>query len=114
MAELVRCSDRNGRVVVLTDEIWVNHIIDRHPEFTGLEACIEMAITDPYRVTQDARHSNRECMYRHRTLPGNLSRFYLKVVVAFQPSGPNGILVGTVLTAFATDRIKSTERQLWP
>lgn len=99
---------------MLTEEIWLNHILDSHPEFKGLETCIEKAITDPYRVMQDARDPTRECMYRHRTLPGRLSRFYLKVVVAFRPTGSSGILVGTVLTAFATDRIKSTEKQLWP
>lgn len=53
-------------------------------------------------------------MYRHRTLPGRLSRFYLNVVVACRPTGPSGIVVGTVPTAFATDRIKVTEMQLWP
>lgn len=114
MAELVRCSDCRGRLVVLTEEIWNGHILDSHPEFQGLEACVEKAITDPYRVTQDAMHSSRECMYRHRTLPGHLNRFYLKVVVAFRPTGPSGVLVGTVVTAYATDRIKRTEKQLWP
>ena len=113
MADVLRCTDRWGREIVLTDECWNGHILPDRAILRGLESRLEVVLTDPYRVRRDATNPSRECFYRHRTLPG-MPRLFLKVVVEFRPIGPNGVLDGSDITAFPTNHFKTGEQQIWP
>lgn len=74
----------------------------------GLEAAVANVLANPYRVTRDALHENRECFYRPRTHPHFPERL-LKVCVEFESE-----YAGLVITAFLTPRIHAAEVQRWP
>jgi hypothetical protein len=113
MADVLRCIDKQGREVVLTEECWHSHILPYHPILRAAERSIELALIDPHRLMRDAERTNRECFYRHQAL-ATFPHLYLKVVVGYRLVGPSGILIGSVVTAFPTTRFKAGEQQLWP
>ena len=113
MTDLLRCHDRWGREVRLTEACWHDHILPQRKVLRGLESRVAVVLADPYRVMSDATSAVRECFYRHGVIPG-YDRLLLKVVVEFRPmTRPEGI-IGSVVTAYPTDRFKRGERQLWP
>lgn len=113
MAVVLRCRDWMGREVILTEECWEGKILRDHVILRGLDWCVQVVLEDPYRVRSDALNPGRECLYRHRTLPAMPDKL-LKVVVEYRASGPDGVVVGSVVTAYPTDRFKDGERQIWP
>lgn len=56
MAEIVRCTDRWERLIVLIEDRWVDHILTRRPEFAGQQAVLEATLTDPAFVNHDRSH----------------------------------------------------------
>lgn len=114
MADLLRCADYQGREVVLPEEWWHEHIVSARPYLAGHHEYVQLALQNPYRVFRDVERSARECFYRHRTLPGKYHDLYFKIVVEYRRTGPSGLLVGTVVTAYPTKAFKPKEQQLWP
>ena len=114
MADLLRCVDLHGRTVVLTVECWLYHILPDRAILSGQEQGICATVEGPTYIMRDVVHPNRECFYRFGAIPGALADHYLKVVVEYDVVGPGGLTVGTVVTAYPTDRLKSKEQRLWP
>lgn len=100
--------DRWGREIGLDERRWYNHIVPSHRELHRHEAAVAKVLTNPYRVTHDAWHEDRECFYRQRThplYPGLL----LKVCVEFDTEDS-----GFVVTAYLTPNLRANEVQRWP
>ncbi len=114
MPELWRRRDQWGRDVVLTSERWNGHIVAEHPILRGQEAAVAEAVASPDRVMYDAEVIDGECFYQAGVLPRARRARYLKVAVHFRRDPSTGAMVGTVSTAFPTDRIKSRGRPRWP
>lgn len=114
MTDLLRYIDYQGREVTLSEQWWNKHVVESRPYLKDLHAYVQLVLANPYRVLRDARHASRECFYRHRTLPGEYHHLYFKVVVQYRRTGLSGLLVGTVVTAFPTPRIKAKEQPIWP
>ena len=100
--------DRWGRDIRLHEDVWYDHIVPGHRALGDHEAFVAKVLTNPYRVTHDALHDNRECFYRQRTHP-SYPELFLKVCVEFE-SEHNGL----VITAFLTPKIHADEVQRWP
>ena len=92
---------------------WILHIEARHPEVDEHFDAVERVLADPYRVTQDATYHNRLNYYRPSVLPAPYDRLYLKVCVVFYRIGQTG-MIGEVVTAYPTTRIRRGEVQQWP
>lgn len=65
--EILRCQDRWGRDVVLTDDRWYGKILPKHREIT--EDAIRQTITDPDQVNWDKALDGVEVFYRDVRLP---------------------------------------------
>lgn len=106
---LLRCADRFNREIVLYQDRWYDHIMSDHQELSGREAAVLATLEHPHAIRRDRFRADRECYYRRGDLPRR--HRYVKVVVEFVDT-PFGI-VGTVITAFAADRIHDHEAHLW-
>ena len=115
MTILLECVDRQQRPVVLTEDVWFQHILPRRPILVGLEHCIPYVLKDPFRVFQDAIHPKRQCFYRQRIIRYR-PHLFLKVVVEYEMAEHNGILksVGMVITVIPVTRFTPGKLQLWP
>jgi hypothetical protein len=113
VADILRCTDRWGREVTLTEALWSNKILPKHPEMIGHDADVAAAITDPMFVMHDASHADRENFYRVCTFPPKHVLAYVKVVVGFQRRA-TGPVEGIVISAFAVGNPKPGEQQKWP
>lgn len=114
MAELLRCTDRWGREVILSDGQWSGHIQPGHAEMTNQLAAVRRAIEAPDRVNHDQRNPNGENFYVLGGLPPPLDRTWVKVCVRFTLLAPNGPWRGEIVTAYATSIVKQAEVQKWP
>ena len=115
MVVILRCRDRWGRVVALTDDQWINHIKLRHVEMRSI--CpdpLRMAIEQPEAVTSDRTFPDREHSYRSGVLPPPYERTYINVVVGYTQTDPEGPATGFVVTAYAVGRIHPKEVCKWP
>jgi len=110
MATILQCSDPSGRTVVLDESRWNDHILIQHPELDGYLQAIESTLTGPHVITLDARWEQGENYYRASALPAPYTRLYLKVCVHFDR---DSFRTGRVITAYLTDRIKSSEVRKW-
>ena len=50
MADLLRCVDRWGREIRLTEERWHGHIILHHPDLTRYVAAVRQTLVDLARI----------------------------------------------------------------
>lgn len=114
MADLLRCADYQGREAILSERWWIEHIVSARPYLHGLHELVQQVVANSYRACRDVQHVARECFYRHQTLPGNYHHLYFKIVVEYRRTGPGGLLVGSVVTAYPTAVIKAKEQQIWP
>ena len=115
MAESLRCTDVQGRVVVLTSERWNWHIVPNHAALAGNEQCVVQALQDPFCIMDDVdRPGVVENFYRPFTLPRPYDRTYLKVPVEYRRDPATGNVMGRVLTAYPTNQVKDGENQIWP
>jgi hypothetical protein len=110
--DVVRCTDRRGRVVVLSSEVWHEKILLDHAEMIGAEAAVVQTIEAPDVHASDRSHSDREVYYRWAALPPPEEDRYVKVVVAYSYDD-TGQAVGRVVTAFAVDFLARGETRLW-
>jgi hypothetical protein len=110
MATMLRCTDPWGRTLVLEVARWDQHILVQHPELNGHVRHLGETLTSPHIVTFDARWQHGENFYRASALPAPYTRLYLKVCVRFDLDDPTS---GHVITAYLTDRIKSSEERKW-
>lgn len=102
----IRTVDRLGRLVVLPEGRW-RHVLARHGELADARDLVLLAVRSPDLITRDASHADRRCCY---LMLGGERR--LKVVVEY--GGESGGSVGTIVTAYLTDRTPGGEKQLWP
>ena len=105
MEIIFQVTDPTGRVVVLTEQCWREHILAFHPAMEEFKDAIQTTIVSPLYGTiyGDVDYPDRRIYYSRR---GKYQ--YLKVVVEFDQEG------GMVITAFITDRLKSGEKLIWP
>jgi len=111
--DLLSFVDRWGRTIVLSEGAWL-HILAEHEEMQGQEDAVDATVTAPERVMGDVDVRERVSFYRAGTLPGRYRHWYVKVVVHFLPPDESGIVVGEIVTAYATPALKRGEKQLWP
>ncbi len=105
--ETMRCRDRWGREIVLTDDVWYGKILRKRAHFATALSALQRTLTDPEQVNQDRTFGEREVFYRQELLPPPDGWSILKVVVAFVEGE------GRVVTAFATFNVHPEERCLW-
>jgi hypothetical protein len=107
------CADRFGREVVLHEDTWYDHVLLERHILDGRLDAVEAAIVRAEHVTNDRNDPNRRCYYRSGELPPPDHDDYLKVVVEFGPRGSDGIVRGTVVTAFPTTQVTMGEKREW-
>lgn len=112
MADVLHATDRWGRLIGLPEGNWVDKILLDHGEMVGNEESVRLTLTDPDLVAFDRDHDDREVFYRRAALPPPDHRDYLKVCVVFRASN-EGVMLGRVVTAYATDGIKPGEKPRW-
>ena len=112
MPDILRVRDRWRRLVVLPEENWTGKILLDHAELVGNEASVRLALVDPDQVTHDRDYADREVFYRRGALPPPDDRDFLKVCVAYRTLA-DGTILGRVVTAFATNRVKPGETTKW-
>ena len=105
----LRCADRFHREIVLYQDRWYDHIMADHRELSGREAAVLATLEQPDAIRRDRFRIDRERYYRQGDSPRR--QRYVKVVVEFIDT-PFG-LAGTVITAFAVDRIDLREAHIW-
>ena len=108
----LRCCDRNGVVIICTDDNWRNHIVAEHPEVRGCEAHVKTAIENPYRIYQDPRHPNRKILYKPFILPKPFNTQYLRVAIEYKKSRIRDFR-GYIITAFACSGIRKGDILIW-
>ncbi len=113
MEPLLQCEDRWGREILLSVETWFGHIIRRHGELLENLDSIEQAIVHADAIHRDVLREDRETFYRFGVLHEPYQHLYLKVIVEFVES-EDGVIIGRVVTAFPTRKIKPREVQRWP
>jgi hypothetical protein len=109
MANLLRCNDRQGRAVVLTEECWYGKILVDHPDMEDQISGVEVTLRDPDGIRLDRTHLRREYFYRTQA-HARYSHLYAKVVVEYANSGAQGVQVGRVVTAYLTNDFKQGEQ----
>lgn len=114
MAVVLRCRDRWNREIVPAEHTWHDHILADHAELVGNLEAVERTLRRPSRVALDKDDPSREVYYRRGVLPAAYGRDYLKVVVEFSASEIAFPGEGRIVTAYATERMKSGETQRWP
>lgn len=114
MAEILRCQDRWGRIVILHDDTWYEKILMDHAEVPDNPSMVEEVIQDPDRVNFDALSPNGENFYRRRVLQHPYDMDYLKVVVRFAVTESSSEAIGTVVSAYSSVHYrKAGERHKW-
>lgn len=111
--EILSCTDRWSRTVVLTDGAW-SHILIEHAEMDGQEGAIDATVTAPDYVMDDVEIPERVSFYRSGVLSGPYRTWFLKVCVHLLPPDDAGHTVGEIVTAYPTPQIKRGETQRWP
>lgn len=109
MPETWRTRDRVGRHVTLTAAGW-SHIVTKRKGAPPNPNEILAAVEAPDFVTADVAFPRRES-YDRRRQPG-AGRRYLKVVVRYHPTPPDGTWAGDVITAYPTRGVKPGEERL--
>lgn len=109
--EILRCTDRWGRDVVLTDDRWFGKIQRRHPEIT--EEALELVLTDPDLVNWDKALEGVEVFYRTVFLPPPDGRSLVKATVRFVIDEVETVVVGAVTTAYVEYNINPLEPIKW-
>jgi hypothetical protein len=112
MAELLRCVDRWYREIVLYEDTWYDKIMAQRPILAPHLGRIEGILRNPDVVTFDIDHPGGENFYRLAALPSPLDRSYFKICVRFRATQDETV-VGVIVTAFPTFRIKRGETIRW-
>jgi len=90
----------------------LDHIEEDHGEMGNAVHLIQAAIERPVTIRRDAVHPDRESFYV--LAPALGPQMYVKVSVEFELPDHYGIVVGTIITAFPTPRLKRGEQPIWP
>jgi hypothetical protein len=106
------CFDPWGRQIVLTEHRWRQHILLGHPALFDAEEIARDVLASPWGVMYDAKYADRESFYGFGRLPAPHDHLWLKVCVGFRLTG-EGAVLGNVITAYPTPKIKSGERIKW-
>lgn len=104
MTVIFETTDPRGKKVTCTEEVWLIHVLDGHPEMEGLENIVKQTVEAPLysMIYQDRDYPERNIYY------GQKSKYvYVKVVVEFLKDD------GVLITAYLTDSVKPGEKLLW-
>jgi hypothetical protein len=112
MADVFRCYDINGILVICTKFWWDNHIVTDHLEMRGCEAHVKVAIENPYQIYQDGSKPDHKNIYKPFILPKPFHTQYLRVGIKYKKS-KFGKLKGFVATAFACRSKKQGDILIW-
>lgn len=112
MARQFTTTDPSGILVECHDRTWTEHVTRDHPEMIGAESWVQATIAEPIAIYQTVRHPNRRAFHRPFTFAA-LGRAELRVIVEYNRRR-SGVLVGTVVTAFAATGPKLGEVRIWP
>lgn len=58
---LIVCADRFGREIVLYEDTWFDHILERRPELTGREGAVASAIQWADHIRVDRKLPDARC-----------------------------------------------------
>jgi hypothetical protein len=108
MYEVLRCVDRWGREIVLTDGRWYGKILLDHPQLTGALGAVKETLIAPSLINYDRIRDDVEIFYREVVLPPPFGRSLLKACIHFAAAE------GYVLTAYTTVNINPGEVRKWP
>lgn len=103
--------DPLGRSVTLYQDRF-DHIEQDHGDMADSVHLIQAVVEHPAVIRHDEVHPDRESYYR--TFPEIDPTTFVKVSVEFEPPDEYGLVVGTVITAFQTPRLKRGELPKWP
>lgn len=112
MGDVLRCIDRFGRVVVLTNQRWHQHILIDHAEMRELLSAVEQCIEDPDQVNLDADFAERESFYRF-SVAGSRGDRHVKVCIEYSGIDGSSAADGYVVTAYVTRAVKDGEAEKW-
>ena len=114
MADVIRCKDWRGRVVVLTHQRWNDVVLPRRPELSGRIALIQEAVERSSFVTRSADDPQWLYYYLRRG-PVQQPHLLLRVEVLFRREGPVSSVTGSLMDAvFITGPFsREGERLLW-
>lgn len=107
MDDVFRVPDRWGRVIVLTSEQWLSHVVTRQPDMVGRESLVMTTVTLPSLVTFDRRSPDREVFYHPISRDRQTKMVFVRVVVEFSD-------IGRVITAHFIHRPHVQETSKWP
>lgn len=94
---VIETKDCYGTTVTCSADRWNTHIISGHPELVGKEHIVAQTIADPKVVVPQS--SDRTAYYNNDS-KSIMPPLFTKVVVQF--SNKDGIITGTVTTAFVS------------
>ena len=112
MTELLRCNDYFGRLVVLTESRWNEHILIDHAEMASLQGVIEDTLVDPDLVNYDRDFADREVFYKLEA-GGTSGNRHIKVCVEYRRRSPSSKPEGRIITAYITRNVKRGEATKW-
>lgn len=107
MTVLCRCVDPFGREIVLTEEVWFEHLVTGHAEFRERQSMVRAAPTAPEFINFDRSYPLREVYYRASPLPNPFPDLLVRVVVKFYEAGE-------VVTAHFIREPHKQARRKWP
>ncbi len=110
MTVMFECTDKDGFVIVCTQETWDSHIVSEHPEMKGCESCVKAAIEEPYQLFQDGRNPNKRVIYKPFVLPPPYQLQYLRVVIQYKKGKSKR---GYVVTAFPCQGQRKGDILVW-
>jgi hypothetical protein len=113
MAEIFRCKDRDGIVVICNQGTWENHIVAEHPEMKGCEAYVKVSIERPYQICQNGIHPDEKNIYKPFILPRPYNTQYLRVGVKYHKKRLGKSVVGYVKTAFPCKGRRASDIVIW-
>jgi hypothetical protein len=107
MDEVFRVTARWRRLVTLTSNRWISHIVANYPELASSADAIADTVHDPTQVRYDRAYPDRGVYYRPSPRPEPWRGLLLRVVVA-------GGTDSRVVTAHLIEDPHRGERHRWP
>jgi len=109
MPFIFETTDPRGKRVVCTEETWIFHVLDEHPQMEDSEEDVKKTIEEPTysMIYQDKDYPERHIYYQKQIGLGTYP-YYIKAVVEFLSDE-----YGELVTSFVTDSPKDGEILIW-
>jgi len=109
----ITCRDKDGILVTCSRNWWNTHIEEDHESMIGCEAHVKATVENPYRIDQDARHTNRKIFYKPFILPRPFHTQYLRVVIEYRKGRLFKDIRGYIITAFPCKTCRKGDILIW-